>query len=109
MKPLRSFSELGDAIGQHLTKPGLIEGNLDEVAATKRRFDSSQDGRPFTATAPMRAFVARHDVLQKLAAFIDRPGVRKGVPRALSRLVRLVDSETLALVVGRQHLSDRMS
>src|SRR5262249_20731260 len=95
--PLRSFSELGDAVGQARAKHGLIDRRLDEVSATKRRFDREHLDRPFTATSTGRAFFARFDVLQKLAAYIASPEAPKP-PRAISRLVRLVDYETLALV-----------
>jgi hypothetical protein len=91
---LRSFEELGQAIA---AKPGLIDRRLDEVSATKERFDRKHLKRPFTATPTGRALFARSDVLQKLAAYIDSPESPKA-PRAISRLVRLVDSETLALV-----------
>jgi hypothetical protein len=58
---LRSFPELGDAVGQDRAKPGLIDRELDEVNATKRRFDREHDDRPFTATATGRARFARYD------------------------------------------------
>jgi DNA-directed RNA polymerase len=95
--PLRSFHELGDALGLDRAKHGLIDRRLDEVGATKRRFDREHLDRPFTATATWRAFCARHDVIHKLAAYIASPEAPKP-PRAISRLVRLVDYETLALV-----------
>src|SRR5215211_7189030 len=71
--PLRSFSELGDAVGQDRAKHGLIDRRLDEVSATKRRSDREHLDRPFTATPTGRALFARCDILQKLAAYIDRP------------------------------------
>jgi Autographiviridae RNA polymerase len=94
---LRSFSELGDAVGQARAKHGLIDRKLDEVSVTRRRSDREHDDRPFTATPTGRALFARYDILQKLAAYIGSPEAPKP-PRAISRLVRLVDSETLALV-----------
>src|SRR5262245_55156275 len=95
--PLRSFDKLGESLRQGRVKHGLIDRKLDEVSATKRRFDSEHLDRPFTATSTGRAFFARFDVLQKLAAYIASPEAPKP-PRAISRHVRLVDSETLALV-----------
>jgi hypothetical protein len=71
--PLRSFSELGDAVGQDRAKHGLIDRRLDEVSATKRRSDREHLDRPFTATPTGRALFARYDILQKLAAYIDCP------------------------------------
>src|SRR5262249_52387568 len=94
--PLRSFHELGDTLGLGRAKHGLIDRRPDEVGATKRRSDREHHG-PFTATAPWRAYGARHDVIPKLAAYIASREAPKP-PRAISRLVRLVDSETLALV-----------
>src|SRR5215475_9143161 len=82
---LRPFEELGRDLR---AKPGLIKGKLDEVSATKRRFDREHHDRPFTATPAGRALFARYDVLQKLAAYIDAPAAPKP-PRGITRLVRL--------------------
>jgi hypothetical protein len=94
---LRSLEELGEALGQDRAKHGLIDRKLDEVSRTRERFDREHLDRPFTATATGRALFARYDILQKLSAYIASPEAPKP-PRAISRLVRLVDSETLALV-----------
>src|SRR5258708_12457774 len=94
---LRSFSELGDAPGRPRAKDVLIDRRLDEVAATKRRSDREHQDRPFTQTPTGRAFLARCDVIPRLAAYMASPGAPKP-PRAISRLVLLVDFETLALV-----------
>jgi hypothetical protein len=96
--PLRSFSELGDAVGQDRAKHGLIDRRLDEVSATKRRSDREHLDRPFTATPTGRALFARYDILQKLAAYIVTAQRRPPAPRALRRLIRLVEPEVLALV-----------
>jgi hypothetical protein len=101
--PLRSFEELG-ALVCDCAKPGLMKRELDEVSRTKQRFDRQDRDRPFTSTAPGRALFARYDILQKLARYIDDtlapkpPPEAPKPPRVLRRLIRLIDSETLALV-----------
>jgi Autographiviridae RNA polymerase len=95
--PLRSFKELGATLGRDCAKHGLIDRRLDEVSATKRRSDREHLDRPFTATPTMRAFFARHDIIPKLAAYIADPEAPPA-PRALRRLIRLVEPEVLALV-----------
>lgn len=102
--PLRSFSELGDAVGQARAKHGLIDRKLDEVSVTTRRSDRQHDDRPFTATPTGRALFARYDILQKLAPYIEAtmaskpPPEAPKAPRALRGLIRLVEPEVLALV-----------
>src|SRR5262249_45758428 len=95
--PLRSFEELGAALGRDCAKPGLIDRRLDEVSATKRRSDREHLDRPFTATPTMRAFFARHDILPQLAAYIHSAEAPPA-PRAWRRLIHLVEPEVLALV-----------
>jgi hypothetical protein len=68
--PLRSFEELGAALGRDCARPGLIDRRLDEVSRTKRASTVSTLTRPFTATPTMRAFFARYNILPKLAAYI---------------------------------------
>src|SRR5262249_54097902 len=85
------------AVRQDRAKHGLIDRKLDEVSVTRWRSDREHDDRPFTATPTGRALFARYDILQKLAVYMGSPEAPKP-PRAISRLVRLVDSETLALV-----------
>jgi hypothetical protein len=87
--PLRSFEELGAALGRDCAKPGLIDRRLDEVSRTKQRFDRQDRERPFTSTALGRAFFARYDILQKLAAYIEgtmrrNPRQRRQSPRGRS-------------------------
>jgi len=102
--PLRSFSELGDAVGQDRAKHGLIDRKLDEVSVTRRRSDRQHDDRPFTASPTGRALFARYDILQKLAPYIEAtmaskpPPEAPKAPRALRGLIRLVEPEVLALV-----------
>src|SRR5262245_35718972 len=99
---LRSFSELGGAFA----KPGLIdrERSLDEVGRTKQRFGRQHLDRPFTASPTGRALYARSDLLQKLAPYIEAtmasrpPPWAPAAPKALRKLLRLVDPEILALV-----------
>ena len=99
--PLRSFEELGAALGRDCAKPGLIDRRLDEVSRTKQRFDREDRNRAFTSTALGRAFFARYDILQKLADYIEGtmapkpPPEAPKPPRALRGLIRLVDFRDL--------------
>src|SRR5262245_1725235 len=95
-EPIRSFEEFGRLLGRPYAKHGLIEGKqLDEPAATKRRFDRAHvdrkgRARPFTATPTGRALFSRFDILPKLAAYIASPEAQEAIPRHLRRLIRLV-------------------
>src|SRR5262249_14879709 len=71
---LRSFEELGAALGHNRAKHLPIDRKLDEVSRTKQRFDRRERERPFTATTVGRALFARYDILQKLAGYIESGG-----------------------------------
>jgi DNA-directed RNA polymerase len=96
-RPLRSLEELGEAPGHEgAKKPALIDRRLDERSRTKKRFERQNRDRPFTATDLGRAFFARSPLLKKLADYIEKDAPKP--PLKLRKLIRLVDSELLALV-----------
>jgi Autographiviridae RNA polymerase len=97
----RSFGDLGEALR---TKHGLIEGKLNEISRTRERAERQDRDRPFTATPTGRALFRRSPILQSLAPYIastlePSPDPEKpAAPKALKRLLRLVEPELLALV-----------